>query len=183
MTSSLSRLVSPTISRGWAKFLHDARKTCLRKRCFWKASGPQWGSSPNAWVLFLANVFIQSQCCRIQCGFWSIKTVQRRCRHVQGRQESKSKTKSPRNQVGTGLSVRHIRAQNVETGQQSWTDGFFLDVGRITSKVANIGPLFYLLGFIGTVQFGLLMWVHMKHLGLAGLNPVMLVPLLCRGTA
>lgn len=50
-------------------------------------------------------------------------------------------------------------------------------------KVANIGPLFYLLGTIGTVQFGLLMWVHMKHLGLAGLNPVMLVPLLCRGAA
>lgn len=47
-------------------------------------------------------------------------------------------------------------------------------------KVANIAPLFYLLGTIGTVQFGLLMWVHMKHLGFAGLNPVMLVPLLCR---
>lgn len=50
-------------------------------------------------------------------------------------------------------------------------------------KVANIGPFFFLLGAIGTVQFGLLMWVHMKHLGLAGLNPVMLVPLLCRGAA
>eukprot|EP00438_Fugacium_kawagutii_P033000 Skav236192 [mRNA] locus=scaffold3111:162600:168595:+ [translate_table: standard] len=47
-------------------------------------------------------------------------------------------------------------------------------------KVANIAPFFYLLGGIGTVQFGLLMWVHMKHLGLAGLNPVMLVPLMCR---
>ena len=48
------------------------------------------------------------------------------------------------------------------------------------TEVANIAPLFYLLGTIGTVQFGLLMWVHMKHLGFAGLNPVMLVPLLCR---
>jgi len=78
---------------------------------------------------------------------------------------------------------RHIRAQNAEADERSCTDGFFLDVGRITAKVANIGPLFYLLGTIGTVQFGLLMWVHMKHLGLAGLNPVMLVPLLCRGAA
>jgi len=48
-------------------------------------------------------------------------------------------------------------------------------------KVANIKPLFYWLGAFGTVQFALLMWVHLKHLGLAGLNAVTLIPLMCRG--
>jgi len=52
-----------------------------------------------------------------------------------------------------------------------------------SAQVANITPLFYLLGSIGTVQFGLLMWVHMKHLGFAGLNPLMLVPLVCRAAS
>mmetsp|Transcript_60875 Transcript_60875/g.145091 ORF Transcript_60875/g.145091 Transcript_60875/m.145091 type:complete len:343 (-) Transcript_60875:38-1066(-) len=46
-------------------------------------------------------------------------------------------------------------------------------------RVANIKPLFYWLGAFGTVQFGLLMWVHLKHLGLAGLNAVTLIPLMC----
>jgi len=48
-------------------------------------------------------------------------------------------------------------------------------------KVSTITPLFYALGAFGAVQFGLLMWVHMHHLGLAGLNAVTLIPLLCRG--
>ncbi|CAJ1351484.1 unnamed protein product [Effrenium voratum] len=49
-------------------------------------------------------------------------------------------------------------------------------------KVANIAPLFYLLGGLGTVQFGLLMWVHLKHLGFAGLNAITLIPNLCRAS-
>mmetsp|Transcript_122562 Transcript_122562/g.318625 ORF Transcript_122562/g.318625 Transcript_122562/m.318625 type:complete len:352 (-) Transcript_122562:158-1213(-) len=48
-------------------------------------------------------------------------------------------------------------------------------------KVSNIKPLFYWLGAFGAVQFALLMWVHMKHLGLAGLNAMTLIPLMCRG--
>jgi len=47
-------------------------------------------------------------------------------------------------------------------------------------KVKNITFLFYALGAIGTVQFALLVWVHLSHLGLAGLNAVTLIPLMCR---
>lgn len=46
-------------------------------------------------------------------------------------------------------------------------------------KVANITPLFYALGAFGTVQFGLLMWVHLKDYGIAGLNAMTLIPLMC----
>jgi len=49
------------------------------------------------------------------------------------------------------------------------------------NKVSNIKPLFYWLGAFGTVQFGLLMWVHLHHLGIAGLNAITLIPLMCRG--
>jgi len=45
--------------------------------------------------------------------------------------------------------------------------------------VKDISGLFFLLGAFGAVQYSLLMWVHMHHLGLAGLNAVRLVPLLC----
>eukprot|EP00439_Symbiodinium_sp_Y106_P042939 s3830_g5.t1 len=48
-------------------------------------------------------------------------------------------------------------------------------------KVANIQTLFYVLGAIGTVQFALLMWVHLKDLGPAALNPLLMIPLVCRG--
>ncbi|OLP92778.1 hypothetical protein AK812_SmicGene25365 [Symbiodinium microadriaticum] len=48
-------------------------------------------------------------------------------------------------------------------------------------KVANIQTLFYVLGAIGTVQFALLMWVHLKSLGPAALNPLLMIPLVCRG--
>jgi len=47
-------------------------------------------------------------------------------------------------------------------------------------KVKTIEWLFYLLGAFGAVQFGLLMWVHLHHLGWAGLNAVTLIPSLCR---
>jgi len=47
-------------------------------------------------------------------------------------------------------------------------------------KVKTIEWLFYVLGAFGTVQFGLLMWVHLHHLGLAGLNAFTLIPLMCR---
>lgn len=45
--------------------------------------------------------------------------------------------------------------------------------------VKDISGLFFLLGAFGAVQYGLLMWVHMRHLGLAGLNAMRLVPLMC----
>lgn len=48
-------------------------------------------------------------------------------------------------------------------------------------KVREIKPLFYWLGAFGTLQFGLLMWVHLSHLGLAGLNAVTLIPTMCQG--
>jgi len=48
-------------------------------------------------------------------------------------------------------------------------------------KVKEITPLFYGLGVFGAVQFGLLMWVHLKHLGLPGLNAITLIPLICKG--
>lgn len=46
-------------------------------------------------------------------------------------------------------------------------------------KVSTIEPLFYILGAIGTVQFGLLMWVHLARFGLAGLNAFTLIPTMC----
>lgn len=46
-------------------------------------------------------------------------------------------------------------------------------------KVATITPLFYLLGAFGTVQFALLMWIHIGHLGLGGLNAITLIPKMC----
>lgn len=48
-------------------------------------------------------------------------------------------------------------------------------------KVEQIKPLFYLLGAFGAVQFGLLMWVHLHHLGWSGLNAITLIPSLCSG--
>jgi len=48
-------------------------------------------------------------------------------------------------------------------------------------KVRSIEPWFFALGAFGTVQFALLMWVHLSHLGLAGLNAVTLIPLMCKG--
>lgn len=48
-------------------------------------------------------------------------------------------------------------------------------------KVEQIKPLFYWLGAFGAVQFGLLMWVHLHHLGWSGLNAITLIPSLCRG--
>lgn len=46
-------------------------------------------------------------------------------------------------------------------------------------KVSEIKTLFYILGAIGTVQFGLLMWVHLSHLGFSGLNAITLIAKLC----
>lgn len=48
------------------------------------------------------------------------------------------------------------------------------------NKVSTIEPLFYILGVIGAVQFGLLMWVHLARFGFAGLNAFTLIPLMCR---
>lgn len=48
-------------------------------------------------------------------------------------------------------------------------------------KVEQIKPLFYLLGVFGAIQFGVLMWVHLQHLGWNGLNALTLIPSLCRG--
>eukprot|EP00929_Paragymnodinium_shiwhaense_P026575 TRINITY_DN15789_c0_g1_i1.p1 TRINITY_DN15789_c0_g1~~TRINITY_DN15789_c0_g1_i1.p1 ORF type:complete len:343 (+),score=60.45 TRINITY_DN15789_c0_g1_i1:127-1155(+) len=47
-------------------------------------------------------------------------------------------------------------------------------------KVRTIEPLFYILGIFGAVQFGLLMWVHLNHLGWAGLNAFKMIPLVCQ---
>jgi hypothetical protein len=59
------------------------------------------------------------------------------------------------------------------------------NVAQFTLTLANqrvvkdISGLFFILGAFGTFQYALLMWVHMHHLGFAGLNVARLVPLMC----